>query len=131
MPERERQAPFELPNVLLTPVHPPTTPSTAAAKEAQSRRWSDSDRRPFRVSEYTRRRRPAPPPPRQHPRPREPIQRRVDGPFGEVECAGAPGAELTDDPVPVGRPRRQRREEQEIEMTFQYLGSPRVAILGR
>src|SRR5262249_15890161 len=52
----------------------------------------------------------------------EPVQRRIDGSLGELERAATSVTDSLAHRVPVGRPGLERREEQQIDVSLQYLG---------
>src|SRR5512133_3962604 len=60
----------------------------------------------------------------------EPVESGIDRALGEVEGAVALCAQLLDDAVAVQRSRPKRRQEQQVDVAFQYLGSHSIASLG-
>src|SRR5439155_3431900 len=58
------------------------------------------------------------------------VESRVDRALGEVERALAQPSQLLDDAVAVQRSRAERRQEQQVDVAFQYLGTQSIASLG-
>ena len=56
----------------------------------------------------------------------EPVERRVDRSLGEVERTVAPRANGVHDRVAVRRAALQRRQQEQIDVSLQYLGLHRV-----